>query len=108
MCQSCFSIGINRIGYVHFESFRILAQTHTTVFRDFAHYDREGNIYGKSVRNIKGDLIHYDAKGWCVGFSTHSAWGKITHYNSGCGVVGYSRIILWFLLIHHKINEKER
>ena len=108
MRRSCFSLGMGRFGFVHFEDLRIFGQSRRTVFRDFVHYGKNRKVYGKSVRNIKGDSIHYDAKGRCVGFSTRSAWGKITHYDNRGKVTGYSQVIFGILFIQYESNKKER
>ena len=68
---------------------------------NLTHYDKQGRVICKTIRNFLGEPNHYDSDGRCVGYSRRQSSTRINHYDRRGNLIGYSCQYFGFILIHH-------
>lgn len=101
-----YSIVIPMVETIHINKFRICGVSKRSSREISVHYNREGKIVGRTVRNSFGQPNHYGRRNEVLGLSRHKSKNKVVHYNSSGKSVGYSRRILWLFWIHHGLISK--
>ena len=71
---------------------------------NLTHYDKQGRVISKTIRNIFGEPNHYDHYGRCIGYSRKQSAFLTNHYDRSGNLLGHSHHFLGVLLIHHMMG----
>lgn len=95
-----YSIVIPMIETIHINKFHICGVSKRSSRAISVHYNRDGKIIGRTVRNCFGQPNHYGQKNEVVGLSRHKSRSKVVHYDRSGKAIGYSRRIFWLFWVH--------